>query len=533
MGDVKCVHPGCEKLMNVKKSQLCQRHHEDQEAPSLLRVYLDSYTSPFPQNERYFAELASGVTNVGGEDFRRLRAFGRFLQTYELPEALTWEAIEDALPPSGQSIRSCLFQLGYLFADRGKMDGWHCHLDKRAVRRALERAPQEFSHHVSGFQQWLLDGSVNPKLQLSAAKNEPLSLASRTLVERINMVATFLSFCVTHNTLTLAEINPALISTYQQTLLWQFECKKCGNRIGFTTSRLTGECPQCNGLESYVRTRRLARGTLISYMSVLRIFFDWAKLEGIVIDNPISTICCGGAKSFTVRGDNGEMVEVAEAIRRYDDTVVEKLCAYIVSPRADPEEAMVLYLIIFHALTNAELRNLRIPSLVNAGSGLRDTSPAAEDFEHLHLPSRQISRGNRLLTRTDAKIILAPKALEWLIPILRRFYEKRGRIVKSKDQQHFLVGEENVFRNKPVTKSYVTRIVGRASSRALGAVVSPSDLRRTAADMFAQKSKLRGAILTKMGFSSLSATRFNYLERFPLQPKMAQSTDKNARQPGA
>jgi hypothetical protein len=53
----------------------------------------------------------------------------------------------------------------------------------------------------------------------------------------------------------------------------------------------------------------------------------------------------------------------------------------------------------------------------------------------------------------------------------------------------------------------------------LGEAVSPSDLRRTAADMFAQRSKRRGAILTMMGFSPLAATRFNYLERFSLQPK--------------
>jgi hypothetical protein len=46
------------------------------------------------------------------------------------------------------------------------------------------------------------------------------------------------------------------------------------------------------------------------------------------------------------------MIEVAEAIRRYDDVVVEKLCAHIVSPDADPEDAIILDLIIFHSLTN-------------------------------------------------------------------------------------------------------------------------------------------------------------------------------------
>jgi hypothetical protein len=63
----------------------------------------------------------------------------------------------------------------------------------------------------------------------------------------------------------------------------------------------------------------------------------------------------------------------------------------------------------------------------------------------------------------------------------------------------------------------------------LGAEVTPSDLRRTAADMFAKRSKRRGAILTVMGFSALSATRFNYLESFTLQPKKAHASKKQHR----
>ena len=59
----------------------------------------------------------------GARDFRRFRAFASFLETYELPEVLTWHAIEQALPRLGQTnaikigfIRSCLFELGDLLA---------------------------------------------------------------------------------------------------------------------------------------------------------------------------------------------------------------------------------------------------------------------------------------------------------------------------------------------------------------------------------------------------------------------------------
>lgn len=532
-GNVRCLFPGCDRLMFIQKSQLCQLHHDDQEAPRLLREYLESYTSPFPHNERYMTEIASTLINIRGSDLVRLRAFGRFLQTHELPEVLTWDTIDRTLPASGQYIRSCLFQLGDVLAERGRMEGWESHLTNGGLRRSLQRTPDAFVKPMTDFQQWLLEGNVNPNLQLSLWKTQRLSNAARTIVEQLNMVVKFLNFCASRNIGSLPQIGPTAITQYQQTILWQFECKKCRNRIPFTSSRPTGQCvnPSCDAIESYVRTRKLARGTLISHMSALRLFFDWARLQKLVVENPFLAICCGGARTFTVRDDQGEMFEVAEAIRRYDDAVVEKLCAYIVSPNAEPEEAIVLYLIIFHFLTNGELRSLRIPSLVSAGSESPDASRSAEDFEYLHLPLRQLTRGNRSVVRTETKIIFPRKALSWLTPLLKRFYQKRAQLVKAQHKQHFLIVEKSAFCNKPVTKDYVTGLVRTASIRALGEAVSPSDLRRTAADMFAQRSKRRGAILTMMGFSSLSATRFNYLERFPLQSKGTHSTKRRGLNP--
>lgn len=521
-GNAKCLFTGCDKQASVQKSKLCPFHHEEKEAAESLRDYLDSYKSPFPQNERYLREVASEIVVIRRSDNFRLRAFGKFLQTYELPEVITWEAIEQALPPSGQRIRSSLLHLGDLYTERGKINDWSSHLHDRALRRVLDRTPHGFSKELSGFQQWLLGGSVNPNLQL-ALKTKPLAVAARRLVESTSLVARFLNFCATEGALSLRDITPALITKYQQTILWQFECKSCRKRIPFCSEQ-PKKCVKssCAAPDSYVRRRHLTRVTLTSHMSVLRILFDWAKLKKVISENPMSFVVCSGAKTFTVRGENGEMVEVAEAIRRYDDIVVEKLCADIVSPEADPEQAMILYLIIFHSLTNSELRNLRIPSLMNMSSASLGTFPNSDDFEYLYLPLRQLSRGNRSVIREGTKIVFPRKARRFLKPILKRVYEKRTAKVKTQTQQHFLVGKENTFSNKPVARDYIRHRVIAASHRVLGGVVTAYDLRRTAADMFAQRSKCRGAILTKMGFSSLSATRFNYLERYSLQPKEIQ-----------
>jgi hypothetical protein len=513
--------------MHLRDSQLCRIHQDDQKASTSLREYFRSYSSPFPHNERYLAELAAtvnweavenGLMKIRGRDLARFRAFGRFLETCQLPEVLTRQAIEEALPRLGQTnpvrigfIRSCLFELGDIFADRGEMQDRSSHLHENALQRSLQRCSTVFLTQVSGFQEWLVNGMLHPTVKLFL-KSKPLTIVPLTIAERVSAAIRFLNFCAANNIVSLTQVGPSVIAKYQQTMLWQWECKKCHNRFPFESSRQIAKCAnrECEGVDSHVRVRRLSRGTLIGHTSHLRVFFDWAELHEMVQANPFSTIYCGGARTFTVRDNRGKVIEISESIRRYDDSTVEKLCASIVSPEADVEEAIILYFIIFHLFTSKDLRKLRIlsPSKMN---------PKGSDY--LCLPLRQLTRGHRSLTRTDTKITFPRKAISWLIPLLERHYEQRASMVKTDQQKHFLVGERNARCNKPVTKSYIADRVGKASLRVLGGAITPSDLRRTAADIVAQRSKRRGAILTAMGYSSLAAIRFNYLERFPLQPK--------------
>lgn len=529
-GDAKCVYPGCNKRIKIKESQLCELHHGDCQAAALLREYVNTYKSPFPQNQRYWAQLVSaidweavdnGLTNIRGRDFRRFRAFASFLGTYELPEVLTWPAIDKALPRLDQTnsvkigfIRSCLFELGDLLAARGEMQERGSYLHENGLRRSLQRSPAVFLSQVTGFQQWLLTGMVNPNVEQA---RDALTVGPQTMIERINAVTRFLNFCVTHNTASLAQIGPSLVAKYQETMLWQWECTVCHQRVPFEYAESTKKCAniECIGINSYVRIRRLTRGSLGGAISHLRTFFDWAELHGLVTSNPFRTIICGGSRAFTIRDERGEMIEIAEAIRRYDDSVIEKHCAYIVAPDTDPEEAIVLYFIIFHLLTNWDLRNLRIP--LQGKDDPQGVLTHAGHFEYLELPLPPLTRGKRSVTRKDTKIRFPPKELIWLRPILERYYEKRSTILKVAHQQHFLVGEGNARCHKPVTKIYVADIMRRASLKVLGGVVTASGLRNTAADIFMQHSDRRGAILTMMGYSALAATRFNYLERFSLQ----------------
>lgn len=79
--------------------------------------------------------------------------------------------------------------------------------------------------------------------------------------------------------------------------------------------------------------------------------------------------------------------------------------------------------------------------------------------------------------------------------------------------------------NHRVSGHYVLKIVQRASLRIVGGVVNPSDLQRTAAAVIAERSKRRGATLTRMGYRAIRATQFNYLETYTLQPRLISLAD--------
>ena len=140
---------------------------------------------------------------------------------------------------------------------------------------------------------------------------------------KINAVTSILNFCVTHNTESLAQIGPSLIAKYQETMLWQLECKECHKRIPFESQRSIERCSngECGGINSYIRIRRLTRGSLVTAIS-LRTFFDWAELRGLVTSNPLTTIVCGGSKAFTIRNERGGMVRSQE---RSGDTMIQLL----------------------------------------------------------------------------------------------------------------------------------------------------------------------------------------------------------------
>jgi hypothetical protein len=522
---IMCIVEHCKKLAH--KKSLCSHHYLDQLAKGTLRKYVQEYTAPFSQNAIYFADLASTINwsaPLTAHDLRRFRAIGEFLKVNQLPEVLTWKVSDDARPAYGKAdrikmlIRSCLVDLGNLYAERGVLQDRNSYLLERRLH-SLKSTPVVFRENVFRFQEWVLRGMLNPKSEPMTECVDVLANTHEQLISAVASVNAFLNWCERNQVNALSAVDAAVVDAYQKTLLWKFRCRKCGKCIPFDSRGAGEKCinEQCEATDSYVRVNHLARNSRTVIVSRLRVFFDWAVLHGVVSHNPIlNSGMRSGPSAFTVVDERGRRAEVSGAIRRYDDRVIQQLCTYIVSPEADPMEALVYYLTIFHLLTPTEIRYLRIPSLVNGKSTMSDAERNS-DYKYLILPAKKPSRGRNSVRRTEQKIEFPPKALPWLVPLLERFYEGR-RTHRAYHNEYFVITGNRARGNKPVSHTYLFKLVQEGSQRLLGGTINLSNLQRTAAAIISQRSKRRSAVLTMMGYGRKSSTRFNYLDSFPLSP---------------
>jgi hypothetical protein len=537
--NLECTTEKCNNLVYNQKWLVCRYHYGERIAQNHLKAYINGYESPFPQNQLYFAQVASmidlsdvanGTVRVCVKDVSRYRAFGELLKVYELPKQLTWSALVEAWSRLGKRsrstlIRSCLCDLGQFYAERGLMPDWKSYLAERWLQQSLMATPAIFREYVLGFQQWALDGMTNPRLQLSREGFDPLTIKPKTIIHRVTSVNGFMTWCLPDKIASLEDVNSTLISDYCLTLFWKWECRKCGKSFPLCPYETPATClnKDCEATNNFAQVRNLARSTVRDIISHLRVFFTWAHLQGFITHNPIGDKRMIGSRTFTFVDKRDHEIGVASAIRCYDDWVLKKLCAYIVSSDADPDEALILYLVIFHLFTLPELCSVKIASLVKGG-----TPGSMADYRYVFLPFPERSKGRRSSQRPKETIKFPRTALPWLTLLLERFYGRRRTCVKAPHNQ-YLIAVAWTRHNKPASESYVTSIVRRSSLRLLGGTINILDLRRTSARVFSCGSKRRAAVLTRMGYNEKGATRFNYLETFSIKPRSTAGVDRTRR----
>jgi len=486
----------CNKLKVIyhKGKQLCKHCQLDELAPKALQKYLSEFTSPYPYNERLFHILANTIdwSAVDGNTLQQYKVFGRFLQTYEFRAPLGWAAIEEALPSREKMrgrktriIRSCLLELGYLLVAKGELESREAHTLRRNALTPLKSAPEFIQPLLHRYTAWLWE-----------RQNVPTNVG-----DHLEVLVSFWSWCHERGIRRPEEIQSAYINDYLIALYWQWQCSACQNIMAFDPSehKSINKCNLCGATDTLTQVKRYSQNTVRQYKGKLLVFFDWAKLNRLVIANPVQR----------------KVAAPKPTIHHYSPEVIKTLCVYLRSSDAHPIEALILYLIIFHACSVWELRHAQVPTLYQLQDGTIGTTLAESYF--VLVPRPEPSLGDRSPGRFDITVKFPDEAAPWLRPLLERYEHLRQRVVKNANNRYLLFSPVTAPHNIPVGITYVQKLVRRASMRVLAKACAPNILRKTAGILFADRAG--AGVLRFMGWDSQQAFQYTSAARKMIHPR--------------
>ncbi len=489
---------GCRRMKVIysKELRLCRSCKSNHYSPRSLAKFIKEFTTPYLYNKELF-DIAVTTINweaVTQELVSRFRHFGRFLQSREIPEPLTWDVIHEVRPKLGRErrtevghVRRCLRDVGDRLVAAGKLEEWSSYVLRRRNQAALRRAPAHVKILLEKYVGWL-EGERYAK--------------PRSVGMTISYLTEFWRWCLRKGIKEVAELQPSDVrKDYVFSLYWQWECCACRatTPIESRGSRPLPLCPNCNAAHTVAKVGRYSREAVRRRVQNLRSFFHWARVNRLVV-----------AKIAPPK------VKARQApIRHYPPEVMERLSAGISSPDADPIEALTLYLIIFYGFTLWELRNAQVPVVFPLHQS-RPLSTLAESY-HLVVPNRPPSVFNHNPGRPGQRVDFRASASPWLKPLLKRYDEQRRSVVRHHENKYLYVIPQSVRRNTPVSMRVVREIIRRASLKAVGADCTPQTLRLTAMTLLADSAS--GSILHNHGIKGQRAFFFDWAARELVQPE--------------
>jgi len=498
-----CSRCGEFKLIYAKADNLCKQCHDRSLAPGMLRKYITNFSTPYPYNNVLFDTLVAAIdwASVNKKTERKIRSFGRFLQAQPLNEPLTWETIDALLPPLGPTnrtnpklIRACLFELGHLLAARGELENRETYIDRRYALAPIGQAPLQLQALIRRYATWLQERRTVPA----------------NVRDHMEVLASFWSWSEQHGVNAPEGVQESLVLDYLLQLYWQWQCSSCQCSMAFDPRARNAPrvCAHCGMIGSLVKEKRFAQNTVRSHRAKLFVFFDWLKMNHMVLSNPVRS----------------KVPAPDPTIKHYSLDVIKQLCGYVRAPDADPTEALILYLVIFHALTVWELRHVMLPTFLP----LRQDIPVlrlAESY-YLIIPKPEPSLGERSPGRPDIRLDFPVKAAPWLKPLLSRFERQRQSMAPNPKNRYLFINPKTRQRNAPVSHTQIWSIMHRASGRVLGASCNPNTLRKTAGIMFADRA---GAdILRWMGWEDQQAFAYAWVPREEVQPRSQEGPQEPA-----
>jgi len=467
-----------------------------------------NFTTPYPYNKVLFDLLTTtiGWEAVNQHTDQKFRAFGRFLQTQQLPEPVTWEIIEETLPPLGptnrnppKQVRACLLDLGHLLVARGKLESRETYIARRNALLPMKQAPEHLQALLHRYTTWLWERRTVPG----------------NVRDHMKVLASFWSWCEQRGIRSPEEVQASLVNEYLLTLYWQWQCSVCQGTMAFEPSsrKAPRACAHCSTIGSLSKAKRYAQNTVRGHRAKLLVFFDWLKMNRMIIVNPVQ----------------GKTPAPSPTIHHYPPEVIRQLCAYIAAPDGDPVEALILYLILFHALSVWELQHAQLPTVFSLRQDI--PQPRLSEAYYVIVPKPAPSLGDRSPGRPDVRLDFPAKAAPWLKPLLERFESQRQQRVRNPRNRYLLIAPSTARHNTPVGKVFVWETVRKASLRVLGAACNPNTLRKTAGVMFADRAG--AGVLRWMGWDEQQAFAYTWAAREMIHPQARDSSQGTQLQLGA
>ncbi len=489
-----CSRCGKLKLIYAKADHLCKQCRGHSLAPEQLRKYIADFSTPYPYNHVLFGTLAAAIDweLVNKKTVRKFHAFGRLLQEQPLSGPLTWETIEALLPPLGPTkrsepklIRACLLELGHLLAAREELESRETYIDRRNALAPIRQAPWQAQALMRRYAAWLQERRAVPT----------------NVRDHMEVLASFWTWCERRSVRSPEEVQASLVNDYLLQLYWQWRCSSCQSAMAFDPRERNAprKCIHCGTIGSLVKEKRFAQNTVRGHRAKLFVFFDWLKMNRMVISNPVQS----------------KVPAPSPTIQHYSLDVIRQLCEYMRAPDADPVAALTLYLVIFHATTVWELRHVTMPTFLPLHQEI--PLPGLAESYYVIIPKPEPSLGDRSPGRPDVRLDFPAKAAPWLKPLLNRFERQRQLMASNPKNRYLFINSYTRHRTTPVGHYHIWNIIRRASGQVLGASCNPNMLRKTAGVMFADRA---GAdILRWMGWEDRQAFAYAWVPREEVQPR--------------
>jgi integrase len=258
-------------------------------------------------------------------------------------------------------------------------------------------------------------------------------------------------------------------------------CLKMYSNWLFVGRELSIELATRKDFESFLCTLKVKH--LRDYFNYINRYYKWAVYKGIIGNNPIQ-----GLRVSRIKGK----------ISVLDEVVVNQLLKFIRDPNSDPEQALMITLVLIWGMRTCDLTHSSI--LIDG-----------KRFE-IKLRRRELTRGQAYYNREE--IISFPKELKWITELQCRFLtgwlESYSKVKKTYPNTPLFFHGSGLSNNYLSTTT-INKRFQKATFAATGVEIPASIVKQTCGHLHSQTGD--ASALSSLGWSDQFAFHYTWLPR--------------------